>query len=416
MASVLYLTQDGITDHIGQAQIAPYLLGLARLGHRIHVVSAEKPGRPVLMEKYKRLFDDAGIAWSTVRYANKPPLISSVVVLRRMYLAARAIASSQRPDIIHCRSYLPFEIALRLKREFGSKLLLDVRDFWPDLRLETHPFKFVYRQLKRREPAYFAAADHVVTLTDKAVEVLRDRYPGGVSGRGEGYTVIPCCADFDHFNPRKVDVAAVERHRDELRLGEGLILIYLGSLGPDYLLPEMLKLFKELLAIHPSAKFLFVSNNAAEAVERERAALGIAPDAIRFVSVERAQVPEYIALADLSVVFVRQTPAKAGGSPTKLAELFALNVPVIGNSGIGDMDDILDYRRNGSVIVHDFQPATLRAALLQVLRKPSVAAGTIRESAQQFSLDEGVGRYDRVYRNLADVKKEQPDEPLVLSC
>ena len=45
MAKALYLTQDGITDHIGQAQIAPYILGLAQFGHDIHVVSAEKPGR-----------------------------------------------------------------------------------------------------------------------------------------------------------------------------------------------------------------------------------------------------------------------------------------------------------------------------------------------------------------------------------
>lgn len=414
MASVLYLTQDGITDHIGQAQIAPYLLGLARLGHRIHLVSAEKSGRSALKQKYKDLFDAAGIAWSTVPYANRPPLISSVLVLRRMYKAARKIASLERPDIIHCRSYLPFEIAVRLKREFGSRLLLDVRDFWPDLRLETHRFKFVYRQLKRREPAYFAAADHVVTLTDKAANVLLARYPSGASGRREGYTVIPCCADFDHFNPRKVDATAVVRHRSDLGLGDGPVLIYLGSLGPDYLLPEMLKLFKELLALHPSAKFLFVSNNAKEEVERQRAALGIAPDAVRFVSVERAQVPEYIALADLSVVFVRQTPAKAGGSPTKLAELFALNVPVIGNSGIGDMDDILDYRRNGSVIVHDFEPATLRAALQRVLRKPSVTAGSIRESAREFSLDQGVASYDRVYRTLVDVS--QREGALVLSC
>src|ERR1044071_5259997 len=120
MASVLYLTQDGITDHIGQAQIAPYLLGLAGLGHRIHVVSAEKPGRSALRQSYKDRFEAAGIAWSTVPYANKPPLISSVLVLRRMYKAAREIALSDSPDIIHCRSYLPFEIAVRLKREFGS--------------------------------------------------------------------------------------------------------------------------------------------------------------------------------------------------------------------------------------------------------------------------------------------------------
>ena len=30
MTDVLYITHDGVTDHIGRSQIAPYLLALAR--------------------------------------------------------------------------------------------------------------------------------------------------------------------------------------------------------------------------------------------------------------------------------------------------------------------------------------------------------------------------------------------------
>jgi glycosyltransferase involved in cell wall biosynthesis len=112
-------------------------------------------------------------------------------------------------------------------------------------------------------------------------------------------------------------------------------------------------------------------------------------------------VPEHIALADLSVVFPRQTPSKAGGSPTKLAELFALNVPVIANSGVGDMDAIVDYAKNGSVIVPDFKPKTLRSALEQVLALPDSRRNAIRAASHEFSLEEGVKRYDRIYRSLS---------------
>src|SRR6266496_2712395 len=100
MATVLYLTQDGITDHIGQAQIAPYVLGLARLGHRIHIVSAEKPGRAEIKRKYQEIFDAAGVKWSTVPYANRPPLVSSVVVMLRMYLKARRVMSREQQQLI----------------------------------------------------------------------------------------------------------------------------------------------------------------------------------------------------------------------------------------------------------------------------------------------------------------------------
>jgi glycosyltransferase involved in cell wall biosynthesis len=401
MAKALYLTQDGITDHIGQAQVAPYILGLAARGHDIHVVSAEKPGRGALKAKYRKLFNDAGVRWSFVRYANRPPLVSSFWMLWRMHALARKVARAERPDIIHCRAYLPLELAVRLKRQLGSKLLVDFRDFWADVGIEMKPFKFVFRALKRREPVYIGAADHIVTLTARAADVLMGWYPDAVGGRRENYTVIPCCADFGLLDPKAIKSAAVAKHRDELSLGDGPVLLYLGSIGHDYLLAEMVLLFKELLALRPTARFLLVSNNARDEVERAANAAGVPLDTIRIVSVDRPQVPEYVALADMSVVFIRPTLSKAGCSPTKLAELFALNVPVIANSGVGDMDAIVDYARNGSVIVPDFKPQTLRSALEQVLALPDSRRNAIRAASHEFSLEEGVKRYDRIYRSLS---------------
>jgi glycosyltransferase involved in cell wall biosynthesis len=400
MSNVLYLTQDGITDHIGQAQIAPYLLGLAKMGHNIHVVSAEKPGRPALDAKYRGLFDEAGIKWTTVPYANKPPLVSSFIVLWRMYQQAVAVMEAGGQDIIHCRAYLPLELAVRLKKRFRAKLLVDFRDFWADVGIEKKPFKFVYRHLKRREPDYICSADHIVTLTERAARILMGWYPSAVEGKRENYTIIPCCADFDHFDRRNVDMDAVEAHRKELDLGDSTVLLYLGSIAHDYLLPEMMQLFKALLRLRPDAKFLFVSNYGSEDVYREAAAAEVPGEAIRFTTVDRADVPQYLALADLSVVFIRATESKAGCSPTKLAELFAMNVPVVANAGVGDLDSIIDFERNGSVIVNAFDPATLSEALQKVLSLDAGGRSTIRPHSSEFSLEEGIGRYASIYAKL----------------
>ena len=81
---ILYLTHNGITDHIGQSQIAPYCMGLAELGYRIHIVSAEKPGREALKERYRSLFAARGIKWSYVTYHNRPPLVSQFYDMVRM--------------------------------------------------------------------------------------------------------------------------------------------------------------------------------------------------------------------------------------------------------------------------------------------------------------------------------------------
>jgi glycosyltransferase involved in cell wall biosynthesis len=400
MSNVLYLTQDGITDHIGQAQIAPYILGLARMGHKIHIVSAEKPGRPMLDAKYQRLFDEAGIKWTTVPYANKPPLVSSFIVLWRMYQRAVAVMEAEGQDIIHCRAYLPLELAVRLKRRFGAKLLVDFRDFWADVGIEKKPFKFVYRHLKRREPDYINGADHIVTLTERAAQILMGWYPSAVEGKRENYTVIPCCADFGHFDRANVDMDAVEAHRKKLDLGDSTVLLYLGSIAHDYLLPEMMQLFKALLGLRPNAKFLFVSNYGSEDVYREAAAADVPSEAIRFTTVDREDVPQYLALADLSVVFIRATESKAGCSPTKLAELFAMNVPVVANAGVGDLDSIIDFERNGSVIVNAFDQVTLSEALQKVLSLDAGGRSAIRPHSSEFSLEEGIERYASIYAKL----------------
>lgn len=406
---VLYLTHNGITDHIGQSQIAPYCMALAELGYRIHIVSAEKPGRDKMVERYKTAFAARGIAWSFVTYHNSPPILSQLFDIVRMRRLAFGIAARERPKLVHCRSYLPIEIGQAIKRRTGAKLLIDFRHFWVEAGLEDSRYKFVYRAFKRREPRYFAAADHVVTLTRRAADVLQQWYP---SDEGDGhYTVIPCCADFDHFDMRRVQDDLIEEARTRLGFRKGdTVLIYLGSIGPVYLVDRMMALFKEMLEVEPSARFLFVSNNGEDYVDAIREQFDIPDSAVRFVTARREEVPTYLALSDLSVIFIRANLTLAGCSPTKLAELMAANIPVIANAGVGDLDTILSPDRNGSVVIGDFESATMRRALKTVLGLPSDRRRSIRDASRDYSLEAGVARYESVYRQLVGRPHSTPSD------
>jgi glycosyltransferase involved in cell wall biosynthesis len=312
---------------------------------------------------------------------------------------AMQVAEAERPALVHCRSYLPIEIGVAIKKKYGAKLLIDFRHFFVEAGLEDSPYKFVYRMFKKREPAYFAAADHVVTLTRKAAGILNGWYPS--TAGMDRFTIIPCCADFDHFDLSKVAAADAAALRQRLQFGEDdFVLLYLGSIGPDYLLTEMMKLFCELLALRPTARFLFVSNNGLEEVTRARETAGIPTDAVRFVNASRDEVPTYLALTDLSVFFYRPDLSRAGCSPTKLAELLAANVPVIGNTNVGDLDTILSLEQNCSVVVSDFEPATLRRALEHVLSVPRENRQRIRANSQGYTLEAGVDRYASIYRKF----------------
>ena len=148
--SVLYITQNGVTDHIGRSQVAPYVLGLARQGFKIHVLSAEKLGQDALINQYQQLFDVEGVKWTRVRYRSKPPLVGQAWTQTIMHRTAKGIVRSEGIKLIHCRSFPPALIGYQLKRELGVKFIFDFRDFYADGGLEkTHGvIRMAYRYFK----------------------------------------------------------------------------------------------------------------------------------------------------------------------------------------------------------------------------------------------------------------------------
>ena len=73
---------------------------------------------------------------------------------------------------------------------------------------------------------------------------------------------------------------------------------------------------------------------------------------------------------------------------------------MIVRKAVGDLDQILAIARNGSVCVKDFEPATLRGAVEQVLALDPAKRATIRANSGEFTLEAGVDKYDAIYRRL----------------
>jgi glycosyltransferase involved in cell wall biosynthesis len=404
--TILYITQNGITDHIGRSQIAPYLLGLAKRGFPLRVLSAEKADREVLVDRYQKLFEGVGIHWTRVSYRNYPQTIGQVMTQLSMECAARSIVRNEKVRAVHCRSFLPALIGYGLKRAIGVKFIFDFRDFYADggLAKDRGVRKLLSAGLKRVERPMIREADKIICLTNRARQLLSEWYLRDDPRPEQRFQIVPCCADFSHFDRARLTAADIERARAKvgLRLGSP-VLLYLGSLGPDYLLPQMMALFSQLLKLRPDGQFLFVCNNGRELVETERAARNISPERILFTSADRDEVPAFVALADVSVIFIRADVSKAGCSPTKLAELFACGVPVIANSGVGDMDSILALQKNGSVVVPNFSDQSLGAAIRDVLAYNEAKIIDIRENSREFMLEEGVERYASVYSEMLEV-------------
>jgi glycosyltransferase involved in cell wall biosynthesis len=401
---VLYITYDGLTDPLGQSQVLPYLAGLAAMGHRITVLSCEKPGRMARDgDRIRWQCNAAGIGWAPLAYHKRPPILSSALDAAALQRAALRLHREQSFDIVHCRSYIPARAGLALKQRFGVKLLFDMRGFWPDEKVEgrnwplANPlYRAVYRYFKRLESRLLRGADHFVSLTEAGKAQLLTRPE--LAHDPAPITVIPCCVDFDHF-----PLATAERRksaRERLAIpADAHVLAYLGSLGSWYMLEEMLDFFNVYESRLGAARFLFVTPDAPEPIRAAAAARGIDPDRLVIASATRDEVPELLAAADLGIFFIRPVFSKTASSPTKMGEMLAVGLPIIANGGVGDVEAMIDDMECG-VAVREFTNEGYMEALVRLGSLDGSPDERRSKALPWFDVKLGIERYDRVYRSL----------------
>jgi len=402
---VLYLSYDGMTDSLGQSQVLPYLVGLGKKENiQFHLISFEKPERFVKFKSEIQIIcDKNNITWHPLSYTKKPPLLSTLYDVQRMKSLAFRLNKTKSFTIVHCRSYLSAMVGLKMKRNFGTKFLFDMRGFWADERvegkiwkLENPVFKQTYNFFKKQEATFISQADGIVSLTRKGKEVIQ-KWPAWQKNK-VSIDVIPCCADLDLFNPSNIQKDNQDRVKTALEISnDTFILGYVGSIGTWYMLPEMLDFFKALLRKRPLAIFLFVTNDNPETIIEKAVAKGINKNALRIVSSSRLKMPLYISLFDFSIFFILPCFSKQASSPVKQGEIMGMGVPLLCNSGIGDSDSIVHKHHAGIVL----ETLTSERFKKIDLNKLEFNTQSIRDGAKDyFDIEKGIKIYSDIYKRL----------------
>ena len=396
----LYISYDGLTDPLGQSQILPYLEGLSSKGIQFHIISFEKSQRfNQLKETIEERCKKAGIIWIPLMYTKNPPLISTILDLRKMRKLAFKLHDEYNFDVIHCRSDLPALIGMKLQKK-GAKLIFDMRGFWADERVEGNiwslknpVFKWAYNFFKKKEMSFFKEADAVISLTNNGKnEILSWKE---YKTNPPYIEVIPCCVDLDKFDPNKIEQSEVAIAKKELNLDSSdFILGYVGSIGTWYMLDEMLDFYNSIRQRYKTPKFLFISGESSSLINAKAVEKGIPEEEVVVKSVPHSAVPLHLTLFDFSIFFIRPTFSKKASSPTKQGELMALGIPIVCNSGVGDTDAILENYDAGKVI-----SGLNEVGYSQIELDSNVYDGSaIRQGAiEVYSLKKGVEKYFEVY-------------------
>ena len=411
MRKVLYISYDGMTDPLGQSQVLPYLSGLAKYGYEFTILSFEKKDR---YKKFKGEIEKtcatAGIRWVPLSFSKNPPKLSKLYDALRMRAKALTLHRKYNFDMVHCRSYPSADVGLHLKRKKGIKFFFDMRGFWADEKKDggswnpdSFLFRRVYRYYKRKETHFIREADHIISLTDAGKKEMMT-WPA--YSQDVPVSVIPCCADMNHFSITSASDKTAGRKLLGLPENE-LIISYLGSVGTWYMLDEMLELFSFIKKKYPGAKFLFITHSSPELIFSKLDRYKIAKDDIVLVEATRQEVPVFTKASDINISFIRAVYSKLSSSPTKLGEVLSMGIPVITNNGVGDVGPIVK-RAGGGIVIDDFTTATYNEIVNAIPALLRIDPCQLRNNARDiYSLDSGIEKYRRAYEEVFRNVKEK---------
>ena len=389
-ASVVYVSYDGLLEHLGSAQVVPHVEGLAGRGFSMTVLSFEKPedmAAPERREAMEQRLSRAGCAWEPLRYHRKPTVPATAFDVA---VAATRIRSL-RPTLVHARSYVPAFMASLGTRNGDGKLLFDMRGFWIDERIEGQgwsPSSLRTQQGRRIESHLVARADHVVHLTDAARESVATGFPAGAADR---HSTIPTCTDLERFRVPS-DVAAVRRSLG-LPTG-GPVLLHAGTLGGRYQARRTMEVGRAFVQAS-GGSFLVVTKEVGE-VEALAAEAGV-PALVR--TSEYHDMPSWVAAADAGLALISLGQSTVASAPTKVGEYLATGLAVT-VTAVGDLPRHFDGAHFSRVVDDEEAPDVTAARLVDAARGVGRQGESRTLAERHYSLKAALDVYEAIYRRL----------------
>ncbi len=314
--------------------------------------------------------------------------------------------TEEKPDVIVASSPSFFAVVSgwMLAKRYKAKFVFEVRDLWPAIFVEMGILKtgFVLSVLEWLEMFLYKRADAIVSVSKGFAQNMVERgvdggkiflVPNGVSDGNAAEALEPYTNN------------AVQQLRTQLQINPlSKVVMYIGNHGAAQALGQVVDAAR-LLTGRTDIVFLLVGAGA----DKERLKnLGRGVPNLQFVG---AQTPEkvwdFYALADVSVVCLKDVPSFDKFIPSKIFEIMASQTAMV--AGVrGEAADILKNSESALVVPPENPEEMARAIMTLIDDAPRLktmgAAG--RTYVQQNYLHSKLGRqYLGVFAKLLETKK-----------
>jgi glycosyltransferase involved in cell wall biosynthesis len=400
-ARTLYICYFGLREPLVQTQVLPYLRQLGRSGVKVSLLTFEPDLESAWSTSERKnwcdLLENDGIEWHTLGYHKRPSLLATLFdIVAGAYYCGRQVRQ-HRVNILHARSHMPLAMAMLVKLLTGCKLIFDIRGLMAEEYVDSGIWKegsLVFRAVKWLEAAGIRRADQIVVLTTRMKDWLIEKRLVNAAR----IEVIPCCTDFSRYvndESRSGPDSATERFE----------VIYSGSVTGLYLLEEMGRFFLSLRRLRPDAFLRILTTSPASEAEARLRLVGLNEKDFWVGAAKPSDVPGYLSRARVGLSFRKPTFSQIAASPTKIPEYLAAGLPVVCNSGVGDIDDLVTSERVGVIVTRFAGDEYLRASrqVEELFTEADLGQRCRNVARKHFDLCEvGGARYRRLYERLLE--------------
>lgn len=248
--------------------------------------------------------------------------------LPRFWLAAWKRLSRLQPDVVHCHDFDTLPVGWLWAKLHRRPVVYDAHEYYAELqrpRLQGLVGRGLLAAVEAAEQLLSRTASAVITVDERIARRYRHRR-----------LVI-----VGHYPP--LDFASPSDHRSPVTDHRAPTLVYAGRLSADRGLLVTAQALQRLAAqgLRPRLRLLGVWTNAAEEAAFRAAVAGLEAQVEAVGWVPFAQVPAYLAVADVALALLQPIERYVVALPVKLFEYMACGLPVV----------ISDFPPNRAVVV-----------------------------------------------------------------
>lgn len=395
---ILYVVYWGAAEPLGQSLVLPAVKKLADLGAELTLVTFEKPrdlSRSEEIVSIRETLSSLGIRWIPLRYHKHPKVPATAFDFLQGCVRSIVSQLGARPDVIHARTFVGGLMGLALATALRTKLIYHNEGFYPDEQVDGGVWQAgsrPHRIATFLEQRMYARADGIIALSNRAKSVI-ENLPGA-RRKGTPVIVVPSCVDLDHFqsNPSHTPVQ-----------GGVLRLVYIGSVGGRYILDKVGRFVAVASREGVGAHLHVVTRTDRSLVDSMLRSGGLPEGSWSVKSVPYGEMPGELRQRHAGLFFLTQGLSEHGCSPTKIAEYWAMGLPVVTTPNVSDTDEIIRRERVGVIIGEHSDRSYGQAVreLRALLEDEDLAARCRRAAAVHYALEPACERQLSLYNNLA---------------